>query len=64
MHSPKKEKLEINFFPRMEVEELSFIFDNNGSLIPWYQRIQYDSVSEWEREAAQPQHHMAIEKFF
>ena len=34
MHSPKKEKMKINFIPRMEVEELSFIFDNSGSLIP------------------------------
>ena len=49
----------------MEKEELSFIFENNGSLISWYQRIQYGSVNEWERkvcEATQAQLHMAIEK--
>ena len=29
---PKMEKLKINFFLRLEKEELSFISENNGSL--------------------------------
>ena len=33
----------------MEKEELSFIFENSSNLISYYQRIQYDSVNEWER---------------
>ena len=50
----------------MEVEESSFISNNNRSLIPQCQRIQYDSANEWKRnvcEAEQPQHHMTIEKY-
>ena len=49
----------------MEKEELSFTFENNGSLISKYQRIQNDSDNEWERqvcEAVLPQRRMAIEK--
>ena len=30
---PKRKDLKLIFFPRMEEEELSFIFENNGSLI-------------------------------
>ena len=49
----------------MKMKELSFIIDNNGSLISQCQRIQYDSANELKTkvcEAEQPQHHMAIEK--
>ena len=33
LHIHKKTKIEKNFFSRMEKEELSFIFQNNDSLI-------------------------------
>ena len=29
---PKKERFKINFFSRMEKDESSFIFENNGSV--------------------------------
>ena len=54
---PWKKKVE-------EVEESSFIIDNNGSLISECQWIQYDSTNKWKTkvyEAEQPQHQMAIE---
>ena len=47
----------------MKVEELNFIFVNNGSSISQYQRIQYDSANEGKTKickAGQPQHHVAI----
>ena len=48
---PKKGKSEnYVFFSRMEVEELSFIIDNNGSLISQYQPIQYDSANKRKTE--------------
>ena len=50
----------------MEVEESSFIIDNNGSLISQCQWIQNDSTNEWKTkvcEVEQPQHHMVIEKY-
>ena len=61
-HSLKKGKTENCFFLRVEVEESSFIIDNNGSLISQCQRIQYDSTTK-VCEAEKPQHHVAIEKY-
>ena len=49
----------------MKLEKLSFIFDNNGSLISQYSRIQDDSINEWKTkfcETEQPQRHMTIKK--
>ena len=50
----------------MEVEESSFIIDNNSSLISQCQRIQYDGTNKLKTKvcgAEQPQHDMAIEKY-
>ena len=33
LHIPQTRKDKINFFAPMEKEELSFVFENNGSLI-------------------------------
>ena len=33
----------------MEKEELSYIFENNGSLLSQYQQIHYDSAKKWEK---------------
>ena len=50
----------------MEVEESSFIVDDNGGLISQCKRIQYDSTNDWKIkvcESEQPQYHMTIEKY-
>ena len=42
-----------------------FIFENSGSLTSQYQRIQYESPSEWDRKyclTKQPKHQMASKK--
>ena len=64
-HSPKIERLKTNFFSRIEVEQLRFIFGNNGCFISQYQQSQYDSVSKLKTnncEAQQPQYQIKIEQ--